>query len=357
MKNQPWIHSAKFDLLWFHLPSLIAIAVVFLLPANLIEQDISPWVWLVLIAGIDVSHVYSTLFRSYFHKKQKEKYKKILLLIPLICFVAAVFLYSLNGIYFWRILAYLAVFHFIRQQYGFLSIYKRKENIGRFFNAIDNIVIYSATIYPIIFWHFSNDRVFKWFVDKDFIAFNNYKNLLTIAECCYFMILTLWTISICWQFLKFKYINVPKVLWVISTCASWYIGIVYFNSDLVFTILNIVSHGIPYMALVWHYAQKDNNLEKNFLSFGKYSFNKYYGIFIFLGTLIILAITEEAIWDTFIWQEHPLFFGFLYTKKTFLVSNELKTFLIPLLALPQMVHYVLDGFIWRVSAPEHKTFL
>jgi hypothetical protein len=49
--------------------------------------------------------------------------------------------------------------------------------------------------------------------------------------------------------LKTSYFNIPKNLIIIGTLSSWFFGIVYFNNDLVFTLLNVVSHGIPYMAL------------------------------------------------------------------------------------------------------------
>ena len=42
-------------------------------------------------------------------------------------------------------------------------------------------------------------------------------------------------------------------------------GIVYFKGDLTFTLLNVVSHGIPYYALVWAYGnnqQKENYSER-----------------------------------------------------------------------------------------------
>ncbi len=46
---------------------------------------------------------------------------------PLLGWLAFVALYSLGSMVFWRVLAYLAVFHFIRQQYGFMMIYRRND--------------------------------------------------------------------------------------------------------------------------------------------------------------------------------------------------------------------------------------
>jgi len=46
-------------------------------------------------------------------------------------------------------------------------------------------------------------------------------------------------------------------------------------------------------------------------------------------------------WDRGVWQDRSWLFGSPWQ------IGDLKLVLVPLLALPQLVHYVLDGFIWR----------
>jgi hypothetical protein len=62
---------------------------------------------------------------------------------------------------------------------------------------------------------------------------------------------------------------------------------------------------------------------------------------IFLATLWLLAYAEELLWDRGIWHERAWLFGAAFDP------GRLKVLLVPLLALPQATHYVLDGFIWR----------
>ena len=62
-----------------------------------------------------------------------------------------------------------------------------------------------------------------------------------------------------------------------------------------------------------------------------------------------MAYLEEALWDVMIWREHTQFFQWF----AFLPSvsdHTLLALLVPLLALPQATHYVLDGFIWKVRS-------
>jgi hypothetical protein len=61
----------------------------------------------------------------------------------------------------------------------------------------------------------------------------------------------------------------------------------------------------------------------------------------FLVMLWAIAYIEEMLWDRGVWQDRSWLFGAPWEIGT------LKLMLVPLLALPQLVHYILDGFIWR----------
>jgi hypothetical protein len=60
------------------------------------------------------------------------------------------------------VLAMLAVFHFVRQQYGWVNLYraklKEKSNLTWW---IDAAAIYLATVYPLAFWMTSLPRNFN----------------------------------------------------------------------------------------------------------------------------------------------------------------------------------------------------
>ena len=61
----------------------------------------------------------------------------------------------------------------------------------------------------------------------------------------------------------------------------------------------------------------------------------------FLATLWLLAYAEELLWDRGIWHERGWLFGGEWEL------GGLRRLIVPLLALPQITHYLLDGFIWR----------
>jgi hypothetical protein len=133
-----------------------------------------------------------------------------------------------------------------------------------------------------------------------------------------------------------KFFNLPKNSIILGTVLSWYFGIVYFNDDLIFTLLNVVSHGIPYMALVY-FREID---EKSEAELGRLSYlKKYRGILIYISILLVIAFSEEFLWEFFVWNENISISNFDFSGWQFV--------LVPFLSVPQFTHYLLDGFIWK----------
>ncbi len=342
--KQPWLNSSFSDWIFILFPPFFSLLLIILFPSQFHHSAKMPAIhWLVLVVFIDVAHVYSTLYRTYFNPQNLHEKYTLLLAIPLFSYLAGVLLYQLDATWFWRILAYLAVFHFIRQQYGFVKLYSRNEKAR--YQLIDTLVIYSATVYPLIFWHLSDDRNFNWLIEGDFIHFQN-NLLLEISTIIYILILLVYTLKEILMIIRNGFINIPKNILIAGTCISWYFGIIYYNGDLAFTTLNVISHGIPYMALIWFFEKKKTSLANQptnkilKLTFGKY------GIIYFLAAIILLAYLEEGLWDGLVWNEHQKMFIPLAFLPN-ITNNSLLSFIVPLLTVPQATHYVLDGFIWK----------
>lgn len=344
-QRQPWLNSAISDSIFILSPPFFSLLLIFVFPGQFQKAEGIPVVhWLFLIVFIDVAHVYSTLYRTYFNTRNLKKEYVLLTAIPILCYTTGVLIYSYDGLLFWRLLAYLAVYHFIRQQYGFMRLYSRSERLPKYFKTIDLISIYTATIYPLIFWHLKGSRNFNWFVEGDFLSFKN-DRLLQISTYIYFASITIYLVKEIVLIIKERQFNIPRNLLVFGTFLSWYFGIVYFNGDLAFTTINVISHGIPYMALIWFFEKKKNNVATGKNKILQLSFGKY-GLFYFLIILIAFAYFEEGLWDGFIWKEHQTVFS-IFAGLPQINNQYLLAFIIPLLALPQSTHYVLDGFIWR----------
>ncbi|MCF8060401.1 MAG: hypothetical protein K9K67_13955 [Bacteriovoracaceae bacterium] len=330
-----WIHSKLFDALWIIGPAFLSVSLVFFLSLiGLIPKTVTPLYWLILVVFIDVAHVWSTLFRTYLNKSAYQSFKNQMWLVPLICYVAGVFLHTIGELAFWRTLAYLAVFHFVRQQYGLFSIYKGKENSTSQDQLIDKITIYSCSIIPLMIWHFSGPQEFHWFQKGDFI----YSEDTSVITPLKILGPTLIFIYFLKEKLYYKReVTNPKNLIVLGTYLSWWTGIVWIRTDWSFTITNVVTHGIPYFALIYLNHLKDPS---------QLYWPKIIPISLIPLFLCLLAFLEEGFWDTLIWREHLTLFSSLHFL-TEIKGLSLKALIVPLLALPQATHYILDGFIWK----------
>jgi hypothetical protein len=333
-----WLGNPIAESIFILSPAVLPVIAVIMFQSYFTTSEVNSIWWLLLVLCIDVSHVYSTLFRLYWDKSTFKKYKRLLIVIPVIGFLVGFSLHLYDSLLFWRILAYIAVYHFIRQQYGFLRLYSRYETYNKLHKLIDTIAIYAATIYPLAYWHFNATNKLAWFVKGDFIKIDE-PHILPILTVAYFLIIVSYVIKEIIVSIKNKAFNFPKNLIVTGTFLSWYFGIVAFQADLIFTLLNVVAHGIPYMALIWIHGQKK--------SATAFKFNLK-GISIFILVLIVLAYVEENLWDSLVWKDHAEIFPLLSTESP--VNNTtLLSIVVSILVLPQITHYVLDGFIWRFS--------
>ncbi len=336
-----WIFSRRYDLIWLFLPVWVTWLVMFFLPDEWVTMKVPLWVWVIFVLGIDVSHVWSTLFRTYLDQEEFQNHRKLLILAPLLAFLGAVIISSISLTLFWRVLAYVAVFHFVKQQFGFMRIYKAKARDFKKQWISDNFVIYLSMLYPIFFWHVNLDRQFSWFIEGDFIQWQTLGTPIMnlIGSVLYFLIIALWLIQELYL-AKGRKFPMGKVLWVITTAGNWYIGIVYFNSDLVFTITNVVAHGVPYMALVLFYQQqkfKIKAIRRQHLKYG----------LMVIGGVLVLALSEEYFWDLLVNKENGDFFAAFLPYFEEMPALHWQILATAILSVPQITHYIVDGFIWK----------
>ncbi len=348
--KQPWIYAPGVDLAFILAPPFVVTLLAFVFQAQIAAVDSMPaWLWLLLIVGVDVTHVYSTVFRTYLDREELHKRSGVYLLTPLLAWVGGCLFYSAGSMVFWRVLAYLAVFHFVRQQYGFMMIYGRAE--GPEFKPLDKLAIYGATIFPLIYWH-THPRSVNWFVDDDFFVFES-GFVSAIAATVYGAILAAYLVKegLLWR--RTRAFNWPRNLLLVGTAVSWIVGIIVFDNDLAFSAINVVSHGVPYLALVWIYGRNQAALQREkttwrFAWIGKLFHPKW--VIGYLGVLFFGAWLEESLWDGWIWREHG---GVLWAANMLaeVQSPHTLAWLVPLLAMPQVTHYILDAYIWRMRQP------
>jgi hypothetical protein len=343
----PWLFSPAVDLLVFGGSAAVALVLVAVgWQWGLLASDTPDWTWVGAILLVDVAHVYATAFRVYLDPAEFARRKWVYLLAPALGYVIGVALYSEGAELFWRTLAYLAVFHFVRQQYGWVAMYRaRGGEHGRIGWWVDATAIYLATIYPLVYWHSHLPRSFWWFLPNDFTALP--EQAAAMVAPFYWAAMAAYAGRSAYRVVARGEWNPGKDLVVATTAICWYVGIVALDSDYAFTVTNVIIHGVPYIVLVWWFrnretvAAADPGDARRWLRFVPY-----------LATLWMLAYVEELLWDRGVWHERSWLFGGAWNWDAY------KPLVIPLLAVPQLTHYILDGFIWkRRSNPDVVTLL
>lgn len=306
-----------------------------------------PQAWLLLIVGVDVAHVYSTLWRTYLDPAEFQRYRNLLIYTPLIVWMGGVMLYLIGPLVFWRVLAYLAVFHFVRQQYGFMAVYARGDGRAKWERRWDEITVYALTLYPILYWHTHLPRNFSWFVEHDFWALPM-PEIAEVGFWIYLVAIAAYIVKEVRMSIVRRRFNWPKNLILLGTGLSWYCGIVWHNGDLAFTATNVIAHGLPYMAMVWIYGRKKQLQEAVAPApnpWMKFGFRTAF-LPVFVGLLLGLAYVEEWLWDGLVWRDHVALFP-MAELLPYVTDTATLAVIVPLLSLPQVTHYVVDGFIWK----------
>lgn len=342
-----WIFSRRIDLLTFTGTALVSLLLLLLAkPLGATPHETPEWSWIAGVLLVDVAHVWSTIFVSYGDRYERQRRPWLYAAVPVGCYALAFLIYRVGAGPFWRAVAYLAAFHFVRQQYGWLMLYRaRSGEHDRFGRILDGALIYATMLYPLIYWHAHLPRDFWWMKPGDFAA-GVPQGLASIAAMIYAALGAIY-LGRALAAARRAPIAWGKHLLVVTTAACWYVGIVGTNSDYAFTVTNVFIHGVPYLVLIFFYGRRLVQRPESQTGWGAAILRR--GLLPFLITLWAIAYVEELLWDRTLWHERAYLFG------SDGWSASLAPWLVPLLVMPQLAHYVLDAFLWRRAANPRLT--
>src|SRR3989454_10057390 len=143
-----WIINAREDLIWFVGSVAASYLLLILYVAGVLPLIPMVAGWAILI---DAPHVFGTFSRTYFDASE-WKARKRLLLGSLLFFIVGPALVLLGvGFTFFFIAALWAYYHLVKQHYGFMVLYKKKNNdLAPVDNALDRLLLLFAFNYPFV---------------------------------------------------------------------------------------------------------------------------------------------------------------------------------------------------------------
>jgi hypothetical protein len=334
--GSPWLFGMAVDLAIFAGPILLTLLFAMLATADAGPHVETPeWAWILFVLMVDVAHVWGTGLRVYADTSELRRRPLLYGGVPILAYLGSTAAFWAGPSIFWRLLAYVAVFHFVRQQMGWMRLYRhRAGDQSALGNACDTCAIAVATGCPLLYWHTHLPRHFDWMLQGDFVALPSISPALLWGT--YATGLGLYAARSLAGWAQGRGAPGPDLV-VAGTAITWFVGIVATDSDFVFTVSNVLLHGVPYFALIYFYGR---GRLRSAAPSGPWALFRG-GPTAMLAILWGLALLEEILWDWGVWHEQPSLFG---AGPGLRIAH---VFIVPLLAVPQLTHYILDAVIWR----------
>src|SRR6476660_2846633 len=143
-----WIISARDDLVWL----IGSVASSYLLLV-LYVKGVLPLVpmvalWAILVDG---PHVFGTFSRTYFDRAERQNRARLLWGSLLFFAIGPVIVLAGAGFVFFFVAALWAYYHLVKQHYGFMVLYKKKNgDLARVDNVLDRLLLLFAFNYPFV---------------------------------------------------------------------------------------------------------------------------------------------------------------------------------------------------------------
>src|SRR5918993_5478314 len=143
-----WIISARDDLIWL-IGSVVSSYLLLILYVNgLIPLVPMVALWAILI---DAPHVFGTFSRTYFDRTERKNRSRLLWGSLLFFGIGPVMVLAGAGFVFFFVAALWAYYHLVKQHYGFMVLYKKKNaDLARVDNVLDRSLLLFAFNYPFV---------------------------------------------------------------------------------------------------------------------------------------------------------------------------------------------------------------
>jgi hypothetical protein len=324
-----WIISAREDLVWFVGSVASSYLLLVLYVAGWLPLFPMLLVWAVLI---DAPHVFGTFSRTYFDREERRARGRLLWGSLIFFAVGPLMVLAGFALVFFFLAALWAYYHLVKQHYGFMVLYKKKnDDLAPADNALDRLFILTAMACPFVL-----------FVARDADALTRVPAVLTstLGALSNALLFATVAITIVWigrqlqRAVQGRALDVPKYLLLAAAIPMHWIVLLtpMPQKTLAIVAMLTIYHNLQYHRLIWFHNKKyacDGARER----FGAAEFiSRRLIYYVAFGVLFGLSyqLPRRLLGDAYGRQSLPtqlaasLFWGYAF------------------------VHYYLDSKIWRV---------
>jgi hypothetical protein len=248
-----WIISAREDLIWFigSVAASYALLILYITGVLPLIPMVAGWAIL-----IDAPHVFGTFSRTYFDWSE-WKTRKRLMLGSLLFFVVGPVLVLLGaGFTFFFIAALWAYYHLVKQHYGFMVLYKKKNHdLAPIDNALDRWLLMFAFNYPFVAF-IAHDPTAMARVPP--VLRGGVNAVATILLIGTIVLGTGWLIRQAQRVIVREPLDVPKYLLLAAAIPLHWIALITPMPAKPIALVAILTiyHNLQYHRLIWFHNQK-----------------------------------------------------------------------------------------------------
>ena len=340
-----WIISAREDLVWF----IGSVASSYLLLALYVTGvlPLIPMVagWAILI---DAPHVFGTFSRTYFDKSEWKTRKRLMLGSLLFFVIGPVMVLLGAGFTFFFIAALWAYYHLVKQHYGFMVLYKKKNNdLAPVDNALDRLFLLFAFNYPFVAF-IANDGAAMARVPPVLRSGVNAVALLLLIGTV--VLATGWLIRQVQRLVFRQPLNVPKYLLLAAAIPMHWVALLTPMPAKPIALVAILTiyHNLQYHRLIWFHNKKYSGTGFSPVAPAQDA-RATYGPAAFISRRLIIYIALGIIFGI-IYQGPRQYLGYLnlHTGDSPAALSLPIQLGIAFLWGYAFIHYYLDSKIWRV---------
>ena len=248
-----WIISAREDLIWFigSVASSYALLVLYVTGILPLIPMVAGWAIL-----IDAPHVFGTFSRTYFDRSE-WKTRRRLMLGSLLFFVIGPVLVLLGaGFSFFFVAALWAYYHLVKQHYGFMVLYKKKNHdLAPIDNALDRWLLMFAFNYPFVAFIAHDPAAMARVPPVLRSGVNTVATVLLIGT----IVLSVgWLIRQAQRLIVREPLDVPKYLLLAAALPLHWIALITPMPAKPIALVAILTiyHNLQYQRLIWFHNQK-----------------------------------------------------------------------------------------------------
>jgi len=254
-----WIISPRDDLVWFVGSVVSSYALLVLYVSGLLPLIPMVALWAILI---DAPHVFGTFSRTYFDRTERKNRARLLWGSLLFFVIGPVLVLAGAGFVFFFVAALWAYYHLVKQHYGFMVLYKKKNgDLARIDNALDRLLLLFAFNYPFVEFIARDPEAMARVPALLRAGVNGFAKLL-LAGTILFLIL--WVGRQVQRAITGEPLNVPKYLLLAAAIPMHWIVLLTPMPHKPIAIVAILTiyHNLQYHRLIWFHNQKYKSREK-----------------------------------------------------------------------------------------------